>query len=331
MTEFLIPSPETIKRAADWLGAGNIAALPTETVYGLGADATNKSAVDKIFKAKGRPDFNPLIVHISDVEMGRKFAEFNPTADLLAQTYWPGPLTFILPLRENSDIATNVTAGLKTIGVRMPASDITRRIIAELGRPVAAPSANASGTLSPTKPEHVARSLGDNIDMIITGGKANVGLESTIIDLTGAQPVLLRAGFVTRQALQNLIGQDIIDNTNKTVETAPSAPGQLLKHYAPKTPLRLNAIDIEPGEALLAFGSVKFMGIKGGGHARDLPLSHYMNLSETGDLAEAASNLFSMLHTLDQSGAPRIAVMNIPGGGIGRAINDRLERAAKSA
>ncbi len=313
------------------LADGQIAALPTETVYGLGADATNKNAVDKIFKAKGRPDFNPLIVHVSDIQMARKIAEFNPTAELLAQTYWPGPLTFILPLNINAGIAPNVTAGLKTIGVRMPASDVTRNIIKHLGQPVAAPSANASGRLSPTKPEHVVASLGDKIDVIVTGGKSAVGLESTIIDLTGDQPALLRAGFVTGDAIERLIGQSVQDNTKQKTEDAPTAPGQLLKHYAPKTKLRLNAVDIEKGEALLAFGSVKFMGIKGGGHVRDLPISHYMNLSETGDLAEGASNLFSMLHALDQIKAPSIAVMNIPDTGIGRAINDRLTRAAESA
>lgn len=310
---------------------GDIAALPTETVYGLGADAGNSAAVDKIFAAKGRPDFNPLIVHVSDTAMARDFAVFNPTADLLAQTYWPGPLTFILPLKTDAKIAPNVTAGLKTVGVRMPASEVTRQIIKSLGRPVAAPSANRSGSLSPTKPEHVARSLGENVGVIVTGGKSDVGLESTIIDLTGDTPVLLRAGFVTADAIERLIGQKVLDNTQKRVEDAPSAPGQLLKHYAPKTPLRLNAVDIEQGEALLAFGSVKFMGIKSGGHVRDLPASHYMNLSETGDLAEAASNLFLMLHALDQLDAKSIAVMNIPNTGIGHAINDRLARAAESA
>lgn len=329
--EFLIPSPETVQRVASFLDDGNIAALPTETVYGLGADATNRDAVEKIFKAKGRPDFNPLIVHVSSIDMARKISEFNSTADLLAQTYWPGPLTFILPLRESAGIAGNVTAGLKTIGVRMPASDVTRAIIDRLGKPVAAPSANASGSLSPTKPEHVARSLAGRVDMIVTGGKADIGLESTIIDLTSEQPVLLRAGFVTRDAIEQLIGCAVIDNTKQTENTAPTAPGQMLKHYAPKTPLRLNAVDVQNGEALLAFGSVKFMGLKSGGHVRDLPLSHYMNLSETGDLGEAASNLFSMLHALDLSGAERIAVMNVPDQGIGRAINDRLTRAAESA
>ena len=210
--------------------------------------------------------------------------------------------------------------------MRMPKHKTAQDIITSLNKPIAAPSANTSGQLSPTTPEHVIQSLGANLEYIVTGGKCDIGLESTILDMTGEKPCLLRAGAITREDIETLIGE-IDDATTATENETPKSPGQMLKHYAPRTPLRLNAIDLNEGEALLGFGSMKFMGIKGGGKIQDLPRGHVLNLSEAGDLIEAASNLFSMLHKLDQSGAKKIAVMNIPDTGIGRAINDRLQRA----
>lgn len=329
MTEFLVPSPDVIQKTAGLLKTGGVVALPTETVYGLGADATNERAVGKIFEMKGRPQFNPLIAHVSSIDMARRYAVLSPLAVLLAESFWPGPLTLVLPLKPNSGIAANVTAGLDTVGIRMPRQDATLKIIAALDRPIAAPSANASGKLSPTKPEHVTHSLGDQLSHIVIGGKSVIGLESTIIDLTGEIPVILRAGYVTKEDIEKLIGP-VLDATHDSDDAAPKSPGRLLKHYAPKTPLRLDAVDVGPDEALLGFSSVKFMGKRDGGWARDLPRGWYLNLSEKGDPIEAAANLFSMLHELDQSGAARIAVMKIPEAGIGIAINDRLRRAAKA-
>jgi len=329
MTHIIIPDHETSIGVAAMLDSGEVIALPTETVYGLGADATNGKAVAKIFEIKGRPEFNPLIAHVDGIRMAEEHGVFSDTTRLLAQNFWPGPLTFILPLKETSPISPLVTAGLKTIGMRMPRHKVTLSIIKDLGYPIAAPSANASGKLSPTTPEHVIQSLGYKILNIVAGGKSVVGLESTILDMTGDTPCLLRAGAITRADIEDLIGT-IDDATEVTNDTAPKSPGQLLKHYAPKIPLRLNAIDINQGEALLGFGALKFIGIKGGGRINDLPEGWVLNLSPTGDLTEAASNLFSMLHKLGDSGADSIAVMNIPETGIGQAINERLQRASKS-
>jgi L-threonylcarbamoyladenylate synthase len=329
MTQFLTPSPAVVKSVAASLAAGDVVVLPTETVYGLGADATNDQAVARIYEIKGRPDFNPLIAHVSSLDMARRYAEVSQMAALLAETFWPGPLTLVLPLKPDSGIAGAVTAGLSTIGLRMPRQDTSLKIIAALDRPVAAPSANASGRLSPTKPEHVLASLGDQVEQIVIGGKTIVGLESTILDLTSDIPVILRAGYITREDIEKLIGP-VKDAAGENEDSAPKSPGRLLKHYAPKTPLRLEAVDVGPNEALLGFSSVKFMGKSDGGWARDLPRGWYLNLSETGDLGEAAANLFSMLHELDRVGAAQIAVMKIPETGIGMALNDRLRRAAKA-
>ena len=327
MANILSTSSEHLGKAAQLLSEGHTVALPTETVYGLGADATNGSAVAQIFTAKERPQFNPLICHVDSIKMAEVYADFSDTAHIIAQNFWPGPLTLILPLKENSAIHPLVTAGLKTVGIRMPKHNVMVDIITRLGKPIAAPSANTSGKLSPTTPQHVIESLDDNLDYIVTGGKSTIGLESTILDLTSDTPCLLRAGYITQEDIETLVGP-IDSNIHNSNDTTPQSPGQLLKHYAPKSPLRLNAVDMNPGEALLGFGSTKFMGIKGGGSVKDLPDRHYLNLSETGDLIEAASNLFSMLHSLDTVGAHTIAVMNIPDTGIGQAINDRLKRAA---
>ncbi|HYD18156.1 MAG TPA: L-threonylcarbamoyladenylate synthase [Patescibacteria group bacterium] len=320
------PTEENILRAANRLRAGELVAFPTETVYGLGADATNDSAVAKIFEAKGRPSFNPVIVHVNDKVEAEKIVTFDDRAALLASIFWPGPLTLILPRRADAGLSLLTSAGLPSQAVRAPVHPIARALIAALGRPIAAPSANASGTLSPTTPQHVANSLGDRAGLILAGGKAVVGLESTVLDLTGITPVMLRPGGVTRDEIEMQLGAKIAIEF-EAVSDAPRSPGQLLNHYAPKTPLRLKAVDVAPGEALLAFGSIRFMGIRGGGAARDLPDGALLNLSETGDLTTAAANLFSMLHQLDGGGFNSIAVMDIPDVGLGVAINDRLKRA----
>lgn len=327
MTEILNATDENIKKAADRMRAGQLVALPTETVYGLGADATNDEAVARIFAAKGRPKFNPVIVHVNDREEAAQYVDFTAQAATLAAAFWPGPLTLILPRKKDAKLSLLTSAGLPSQAVRAPSHPVARQLIKELGRPIAAPSANASGTLSPTTPQHVLQSLGDNAGLILAGGKAAVGLESTVVDMTGAVPSLLRHGAVTREDIEMALGIKINVET-EAVTDAPKSPGQLLRHYAPKTPLRLKAVDVAKGEALLAFGSTRFMGVKGGGGVNTLPAGAVLNLSETGDLTVAAANLFSMLHQLDAGGFSGIAVMDVPETGLGLAINDRLRRAA---
>jgi L-threonylcarbamoyladenylate synthase len=327
VTEILNATDENIKKAADRLLSGQLVALPTETVYGLGADATNDEAVARIFAAKGRPKFNPVIVHVLDREEAEQFVTFTAQAGTLAAAFWPGPLTLILPRKKDAKLSLLTSAGLPSQAVRAPSHPVARQLIKALGRPIAAPSANASGTLSPTTPQHVLQSLGENAGLILAGGKAAVGLESTVVDMTGDVPVLLRPGAVTREDIEMALGHRI-NVELEAVNDAPKSPGQLLRHYAPKTPLRLRAVDVMPGEALLAFGSTRFMGVKGGGGVNTLPGGAVMNLSETGDLTVAAANLFSMLHQLDAGGFQGIAVMDIPETGLGLAINDRLRRAA---
>lgn len=317
---------DNINRCALLLREGGLVAFPTETVYGLGADATNDRAVASIFEAKGRPSFNPVIVHYPDKNAAAADVVFNAKAELLASLFWPGPLTMILPRRDSSGVSLLCSAGLPTLAVRCPSHPVARKLIKELGRAIAAPSANASGTLSPTTPQHVFESLGDKSGFILAGGKAEVGLESTVVDLSGDVPVLLRPGAVTLEDLKMNLGEVLVEM--EAVGDAPKSPGQLLKHYAPKTPLRLRAVDVKKGEALLAFGSLRFMGVEGGGYAKDIQSDGLLNLSEQGDLGEAAANLFSMLHRLDAGGFKGIAVMDIPETGLGLAINDRLRRAA---
>lgn len=327
MSRILQPTAAALAEAAERLRAGGLVTLPTETVYGLGADATNDRAVAAIFEAKGRPSFNPVIVHVANRAQAEQIVDFNLHARLLAELFWPGPLTMILPRKAGCDISLLCSAGLPTIAVRCPAHPVARQLIEALGRPIAAPSANASGSLSPTTPQHVLQSLGEKAGLILAGGKAQVGLESTVIDLSGDVPTLLRPGGVTLDDLQMHLGEVRVET--EAVGDKPKSPGQLLKHYAPKTPLRLHAVDVAPGEALLAFGSLRFMGMRGGGFAKQkLPAAWLMNLSDTGDLHEAAANVFAMLHALDACGAEGIAVMNIPDAGLGLAINDRLKRAA---
>lgn len=326
MTLIIHPSDDNLSLAADKLREGGLVAFPTETVYGLGADALSDHAVAGIFAAKGRPTFNPVIVHVKDRAAAEELVVFNMRAKLLAEIFWPGPLTLILPRREDCPVSRLCSAGLPSLAVRVPAHPVARQLLQKLGRPIAAPSANASGTLSPTTPQHVAESLGTKAGIILAGGKATVGLESTVVDMTGDIPVLLRPGAVTLDDLDMHVGEVRVET--EAVDDNPKSPGQLLKHYAPNTPLRLRAVDVKKDEALLGFGNLRFMGVEGGGHARDLPAHQRMNLSETGDLNEAAANLFSMLHQLDQGGFKSIAVMDVPETGLGMAINDRLRRAA---
>lgn len=325
--DLLDTSDASITRAAQHLRRGGLIAFPTETVYGLGADATNDQAVASIFASKGRPQINPIIAHYLDAAAVEQDVVMTADGALLASVFWPGPLTLILPRRVDSRLSKLISAGLPTQGVRVPDHPVARALLQHAGCPIAAPSANTSGEMSPTTPQHVLQSLAQVDGYVLAGGKTRVGLESTVVDVTGATPVLLRHGAVTPDDLEQALGRPIIIATEAAHADAPTSPGQLLKHYAPKTPLRLRAVDVAVGEGLLAFGSLKFMGVRGGGFARDLPLHQRPNLSESGDLTEAAANLFAMLHQLDAQGLNSIAVMDIPDIGLGLAINDRLRRA----
>lgn len=318
-------SLKAINEAAEYITDGKLVAFPTETVYGLGANALDGKAVAKIFEAKGRPKFNPLIVHVPDLRIAQEIAVFSDTAITLAEKFWPGPISFILPLRRDSGISELCTAGLDTIALRIPSHPIAQDLLRRAEVPVAAPSANASGEPSPTAPIHVKESLEDKVDIILAAGKCTVGLESTVLDLSTEVPTILRSGAITKEDIAEYI-PDILYVSETT--NHPKSPGQTLKHYAPKQPIRLNALDIEEGEALLAFGNIKFMGLKNGGAASELPETQIRNLSENGDLYEAAANLFAYLRELDLPEHKSIAVMNIPNKGIGVAINDRLSRAA---
>ncbi len=321
MTEIISVSKDSLARAAGVLRAGGLVGMPTETVYGLAANAQDGAAVARIFEAKGRPSFNPLIVHVHSIDEALEIADMNSQEIDLAERFWPGPLTMILKRRKNSKLSDLVSAGLPTVAVRLPAQKSARALIRACGFPIAAPSANKSGSLSPTTPQMVVQSLGDAVDMILADGACSVGLESTVVDCSGDVPMVLRPGGITAEEL----GADYYEGNEI------KSPGQLLKHYAPDTPVRLNAVDICEGEALLSFGSVKFMGIRGGGAAADLPDTQIKHLSEHADLYEAAANLFMMLKDLDRPEHKAIAVMAIPEVGVGVAINDRLRRAALSA
>lgn len=330
MPRIVVANEKSILEAAELLRGGDIVVLPTETVYGIGANALDDKAVAKIFAAKNRPQFNPLISHVNDVEAAAKIVEIDGRAKKVANAFWPGPLTLILSRKAGSGVSELVSAGLPTLAVRVPSHKVARAVIKAAGVPIAAPSANASGEPSATTPKHAAESLGENAPYILAAGSCDVGLESTVLDLSTEVPTILRPGAITVEDLEPYLGMVEIDFGNAETETTkPKSPGQLLKHYAPSIPLRLNAIDLEVGEALLGFGPVKFMGIKGGGSVKNLPDGAYLNLSEDGDLVEAASNIFAMLRELDNADNKAIAVMNIPEIGVGIAINDRLKRAAK--
>ncbi len=327
MTRILSFNSVSVSKAAAILKSGGIVGMPTETVYGLAANAFDSKAVARIFEAKGRPQFNPLIVHVNDIKAVSEIAELNEHALILAHKFWAGALTLILPRKHDSGLSDLVSAGLPSVAVRIPSHRAARALIDACGFPLAAPSANKSGSLSPTTPAHVAQSLGNAVDLILADGACLVGLESTVVDCTGGKPLILRSGGITAKNLSDSLGFEIEYDLGYH-GGAVKSPGQLLKHYAPSIPVRLNAIDLEQGEALLSFGSAKFMGVKGGGAAADLPDDMVRHLSVEGDLYEAAANLFAMMRELDSPAHKAIAVMNIPESGIGVAINDRLRRAA---
>jgi L-threonylcarbamoyladenylate synthase len=315
MIKVLGTTPSDIAQAVGLLRGGGVVALPTETVYGLAGDATNDQAVEAIFAAKGRPAHNPLIVHVASLAMARALGVFDPISLRLAERFWPGPLTLVLPIQPGAGISALATPGGQTIALRQPAHPIFQAVLAALDRPLAAPSANPSGMVSPTLVEHVMAGLGDVIPAVIDGGPAMVGVESTVVRVLADKAYLLRPGGISRADIEAVIGAALSSQLPPTAHLA--SPGQLKSHYAPRARLRLNATSISPGEALLAFGP-------------DVPdgAALVANLSATGDLAEAARNLFAMMRLLDREGTAMIAVMPIPHTGIGEAINDRLARAA---
>jgi L-threonylcarbamoyladenylate synthase len=295
-------------KAVEIIRSGNLVAFPTETVYGLGADAANDLAVAKIYAAKGRPSFNPLIAHVEDVEQAFGLAQFPAGALTLAAWFWPGPLTLVLPRKEGCKVSLLASAGLPSIALRVPRHPLALELIRAAGRPIVAPSANASGRISPTTAQHVRDGLGEKVDLILDGGPCAVGLESTIVSFLDETPRLLRAGGLSREEIERALGRKL----EGAAQGPLHAPGQLESHYAPFAPLRLNASEWRVGEAQLGFGTL------------DAPL----NLSRKGDVVEAAANLFAMLHQLDASVPKVIAVAAIPMQGLGEAINDRLRRAA---
>ena len=311
------PDAASITKAAKMLQDGGLVAFPTETVYGLGADATNERAVAAIFEAKGRPQFNPLISHVLGSDEAKRFVEWSETAEKLAQRFWPGPLTFVLPRAKGSAIALLATAGLDTVAIRAPSHPVAQALIRAAGRPIAGPSANRSGAVSPTQATHVAESLGDRVSLILDGGPCLVGVESTVLDLSGNRATLLRPGGATREAIEAVIGPIAISDALPSGDAPRTSPGQLESHYAPARPVRLGATSVGADEGLLAFGPTPPEGAM---------LTY--NLSPSGNLAEAAANLFAQMRALDRPGIGRIAVMPIPETGLGLAINDRLRRAA---
>ena len=305
-TRLLAFTDDSIAEAARLILAGQPVAVPTETVYGLAADATNAEAVARIYIAKGRPSFNPLIVHAPDLAAAERLGIFDDQAHLLAAEHWPGPLTLVVPLRPNAPIAALVTAGLPTIALRVPAHPAMQALLNASGRPLAAPSANSSGSISPTRAEHVLSSLGGRIPLILDGGPTERGLESTIVDTIDR--TILRQGPLTREELRLTVSDQPDPSRLRYVK----APGQLASHYAPSKPLRLGASDAAPDEFLIGFGTIAGVA----------------NLSASGDLVEAAARLFDLLHRADASPKARIAVAAVPDDGLGAAINDRLRRAA---
>jgi L-threonylcarbamoyladenylate synthase len=318
----LLPAGEAaVAAAARALSQGGLVAFPTETVYGLGADATNAAAIARLYAAKGRPAFNPLIAHVGDLAAARLIGRFDAAAELLAEAFWPGPLTLVLPKSADCAVADLATAGLDSVAIRVPGHPVARDILRAFGRPVVAPSANLSGHVSPTTAAHVRSDLEGRIDLIVDGGAVAVGVESTIVGIFDST-MLLRPGGLPRAEIERVLGRTLrqppADADSDSAQ--PLAPGMLASHYAPRAKVRLNAGRIEPGEALLAFGTDAVSGIDAA--------AAVMNLSARGDLGEAAANLFGHLRALDASGARGIAVMPIPDDGLGEAINDRLRRAA---
>lgn len=311
----ILTTSDAMDRALEVLASGQIVAIPTETVYGLAGDATNGEAVARIFEAKGRPRFNPLIAHVADRSMAERLAAFDPLSSKLADAFWPGPLTLVLPLRADSGIHPLVTAGLDTVAIRMPRG-FGAELIARLGRPLAAPSANSSGRISATTAQAVADDLGGRIPLIADGGATPVGLESTIVKVEGSTLRLLRPGGIAAEDIEKAAGVTLLRKDMNGIE----APGMLASHYAPQAGVRVAATDVKVGEALLAFGPIRAQGADNA--------TAILNLSVTGDLREAASNLFSYLQCLDRTGIDIIAVEPVPETGLGEAINDRLRRAS---
>ncbi|MHA1535969.1 MAG: L-threonylcarbamoyladenylate synthase [Alphaproteobacteria bacterium] len=306
-------SAEAILDAAARLRAGGLVAFPTETVYGLGADAYDDGAVAAVFAAKARPEFNPLIVHVPGIAEAGALVRLDKRAEACAREFWPGPLTLVLPRAAGCKVSQLAGAGLDTLALRAPGHNVAHALLCAAGRPIVAPSANRSGAISPTEAAHVAASLGGAVDLILDGGRCPVGIESSVLDLSGDAPVLLRPGAVPAEAIEAVVGP-----LAKPTQSGPQrSPGRQQSHYAPSLPLRLGVGNPRPGEALLAFGP-------------DAPdgFSETLNLSPSGDLREAAANLFAMLHRLDNAGHTGIAAMEVPEEGLGRAINDRLRRAA---
>ena len=310
-------SPESICRAGEMLIDGELVAFPTETVYGLGADATNSTAVAKVYEAKKRPSHNPLIVHVNGLAMARSIGELSGIAIDLANKFWPGPLTLIVPRTSRSAIAKNATGGLETIAIRAPDHPVAQKLINEVARPIAAPSANISGTVSPTTAQHVVDSLGSRVKLVLDGGPCRIGIESTIVQVVGQSMRILRLGSISQDQIEQATGKAI---TPPGSEDQPIAsPGSIGRHYAPLHPLRLNAKSVGHGEVLLAFGPDQLNCI-----------GRTLNLSSAADINEAAANLFSMLRELDNENCNGIAVMPIPNVGTGAAINERLRRASQS-
>lgn len=307
-TRILTAQPQDIRQAAALLQAGQLVAFPTETVYGLGADARQGEAVAALYAAKGRPSFNPLIAHVHSIEAAKRHVIWTETANKLAEAFWPGPLTLVLPLRDGHDISHLVTAGLETLGVRIPAHPAARALLSALDGPVAAPSANPSGRISPTTAAHVVAGLDGRIAAIVDDGPCGVGVESTIVGLSGETPILLRPGGLAQEDIEAVLGHPL---QMRDASDPLTAPGQLLSHYAPRAKVRLNVTTPDPAELYLGFGT----------------MSCDLNLSDSADLVEAAANLFGHLHQLDAMDKP-IAVAPIPEHGLGAAINDRLRRAA---
>jgi L-threonylcarbamoyladenylate synthase len=314
-TRVLSADRDAVAAAVRALGDGGLVAFPTETVYGLGADATNGAAVARLYAAKGRPRFNPLISHVVDMDAARRIARFDADAETLAAAFWPGPLTLVLPKADRCPVSELATAGLDSIAVRIPDHPVAQEILRGFDKPVVAPSANQSGHVSPTTASHVLADLDGRIDLILDGGPTSVGVESTVVSCLGA-PTLLRPGGVSREAIERALGRMLVVAA-PVADDAPLAPGMLTSHYAPTTPLRLNAVSVNSGEALLAFGGDSPTGA-----------AYTLNLSLSGDLVEAAANLFAHLRALDAAGHIGIAAMPIPPDGLGEAINDRLARAA---
>jgi L-threonylcarbamoyladenylate synthase len=308
-------SADRVEDAARLLCTGELVAFPTETVYGLGGDATNDVAVAKIFEAKGRPRFNPLITHVLDLAVARTLAVFDARAEQVAKHIWPGPLSLLLPRALGCPVSLLASAGLDTVAIRMPAHPVALALLRATGRPLAAPSANRSGRVSPTSADDVMMELGGRIAAVLDGGRCAVGIESTVLDLCGTEPVILRPGGVSREALEKLLGPIALASASGD---APRSPGMLESHYAPTRPLRIDAREAKPGEALLALGP---------GPAPE-GFREVRWLSRKGDLTEAAANLFASLRALDRPDVRGIAVMPVPEHGLGVAINDRLRRAA---